>query len=151
MARRDIDTCDASKRAHRIRQLRRRTQRLEHICLDPVRSKAQSRFICEFRRHTAGIIRDRHTLLLPVLADDIIRKPLGCLPYRIDIHAVRPCADNPSKPGRTEFKVLIKTLFDLVVILCNTSQFFLRSLVKVRVVQPFFIFLTIFHFSTSCP
>ena len=117
----NVDTGDAAKRTHCIRQFRRRTQRFEDISLNSIGCQAQSRLICKFRRHPAGIVCDCHALLLPVLADNIIRKTLGRLSHRINIHTIRSCTDDSPKAGCPEFQILIKTLLDLVIIIGNAS------------------------------
>ena len=96
MAGRNVNSGYASKRANGVRQFRRRAQRFKYIRLDPVGSKAQCSLICKLRGHAPGIIRDCHAFRLTAILHDIVGKPLGCLSDRIDVHAVRSCADDSS-------------------------------------------------------
>ena len=92
----NVNSGYASKGANSIRKFRRRAQGFKHVRLDSVSGKAQCSFICKLRGHAPGIVCDRHAFRLTAILHNIVGKPLGCLPDRIDVHAVRSCADDSS-------------------------------------------------------
>ncbi len=71
-------------------------------------------------------------LVFRIQPGNIVGKPLRGLSYDVTIHTVGPCTDHTAETGRTKFKVLIKTFFDFLFIICNTFQLCLGFFVKVR-------------------
>ena len=146
MACRNVDSRHAAQLADREGQFRRRTQGLELVCFNPIGCQRQRRFLCELRRHPAGVIGNGNALALTALLDDIIRKALGCTAHHIDVHPVDTCPDDASESRRTEFQILIETLLDLIVIVCDRFEFCFRRFVKTGIGKPLLIDCFVVHF-----
>ena len=135
----DVDAGNASQMTDRIGQLRRGAECVKYISLDAVCGKRERGAFGELIMHAAGIVRDRHTLLLGTDLQDVIRKALRRLTDDIDIHAVGSRSDNAAKTCRAELKIHVETLFDLIFIISDRLQLSLRFLVKIRIGQPLFV------------
>ena len=80
---------------------------------------------------------------------DIIRQTLSCLSYRVNVHAVRPCPNDPSQTSGSKFEVHIKTLFFLILVICNVLKLFLRILIEIRIAQPLLVDVFVVHVFSS--
>ncbi len=141
----DVDACDAVQLTHRIGKLRCGAQRFKHIRPDAVGRQTKCCLVCKFRRHSSGIKSDGHAALLSVHCADVVRQSLGRLAYGINVHAVRSCTDHAPQSCGSEFQICVKTLADLVIIIGNGAKLLLRRLIKIRVLKPVVVCLSVVH------
>ena len=98
-----------------------------------------------------GIICDSNALGFLVYFCNIVGKTLCCSSYYINIHAVGTCANDTTQASRTKFKIHIKTLFDLILVVFDRFQFFFCCLVEVWVFKPLIIDFFIIHVPKYLP
>ena len=97
MAHRNHNSGNAAEFTHGKGKLRRRTQAVKHIRLDAVCVQAERRLIRKFSGHDSGIVGDRHSLLLSVLGENVVRQSLCRLTHGINVHAVRSRSDHAAQ------------------------------------------------------
>ena len=148
VAGRDHDTRNTAQRAQRKGQFRRRAKSIEHISLNTVRRKAQSRLIRKLRRHPSGIIGDGNAFLLAALLLYVIGKALRGLTDRINIHAVSTRADHAAKSPRAKRQVLIEAVFNFFLVVSDRQKLLFGSIVKIGVLQPKLKLLFVTHCQT---
>ena len=136
MARRNHNSGNAAEFAHGKGKLRRRTQAVKHIRLDAVCVQAERRLIRKFGGHDSGIVGDRHSLLLSVLGENVVRQSLCRLTHGINVHAVRSRSDHAAQSGSTELQIHVKALFNLLLIPGDRLKLRSGRLVKIWIVQP---------------
>ena len=98
-----------------------------------------------------GVICDGNTLGFLVYLRNVVGKSLCCSSYNIDIHTVGTRADDTAQACRTKLKIHVKTLFDLVLIVFNCSQFFFCRIIEVWIFKPLTINFLIIHVSKYLP
>lgn len=118
-------------------QLGRRTQRVEQIDRETVRSENVGHALGEHPRIVAAVVPhghpDRFTGETPL---QVVRKPLRGSAHRINVHPIAARAHDAPQTARTEFEILVETLHEFVhIILHQVFNLFLRIFV-VRTVEP---------------
>ena len=130
------------------REFRRGTERFEKIRFNTVCRENQRGGKREFGRHSAAVVRDDDAAVFFFRVYKI-RKPLRRLAHGIYIHSVCSRADHAAKSARTERKLFVKRVLDLLFI-GHRRHFFTRIFIEYGIVQPIFILFAIrFHIRIS--
>ena len=78
-----------------------------------------------------GVKCNSDTLCLCILLGNIVGKSLGRTANYVFIHSVGTGTDDTSQSGCTKLKILVESLFYLLVIILDGKQFILCCFVKI--------------------
>ena len=80
---------------------------------------------------------------------DIICKTLCCLTNRVNIHTIGSGTNDSTQTSGSKLKIHVKTLFDLIVVICDVLQLLFGILIKVRIAQPLLVDVFVVHVFSS--
>ena len=113
MARRHVDACRTAQTAHREGKRRRRLDAREHERADAVGRQDAGDAADEGFSPVAGIARDGDRRRIEAFVQ-VARKPLRRAADGIDVHAVRADAQDAAQPGRSERKIPIEGICQIL-------------------------------------